>query len=70
MKACNQGIFTLNNYKSVVSVKKHTFCFQFQGYGNVNLPKNVANGQLYKQAGNSVTVPLIRLIAKNIKSSI
>ena len=45
-------------------------CFQFQGYGDVNLPKNVANGQLYKQAGNSVTVPLIRLIAKNIKSSI
>ena len=45
-------------------------CFQFQGYGSVNLPKNVANGQLYKQAGNSVTVPLIRLIAKNIKSSI
>ena len=25
-------------------------CFQFQGYENVNLPTNVADGQLYKQA--------------------
>jgi len=42
-------------------------CFKFQGYENIRLPKNVADGQLYKQAGNSVTVPLIRIIARMIK---
>lgn len=30
------------------------------------LPTNVSNGQLYKQAGNSVVVPVIRRIAENI----
>ena len=28
------------------------------------------DGQLYKQAGNSVTVPLIKIIAVNIKNSL
>ena len=42
-------------------------CFLFQGYKkNFKLPK-IANSQLYKQAGNSVTVPLIKKIATNIK---
>ena len=46
-------------------------CFRFQGYKNKSkLPKNVADGQLYKQAGNSVTVPLIKKIAVNIKKSL
>ena len=42
-------------------------CFRFQGYGNVNLPKGIVDSQLYKQAGNSVTVSLIRIQAKMIK---
>ena len=45
-------------------------CFRFQGYGDLNLPKNIADGQLYKQAGNSVTVPVIKKLASIIKLSI
>lgn len=41
-------------------------CFSFQGYpDNYILPK-ISNGKLYMQAGNSVTVPLIQRIAKEI----
>jgi len=42
-------------------------CFNLQGYGNISLPKDMANSHLYKQAGNSVTVPLIRKIAEIIR---
>ena len=31
-----------------------------------SLPKKMANGQLYKQAGNAVSVDLITLIAKEL----
>jgi DNA (cytosine-5)-methyltransferase 1 len=42
-------------------------CFSFQGYpDSYILPENIANSQLYKQAGNSVTVPVIERIANNI----
>lgn len=42
-------------------------CFAFQGYPieNYILP-NIANSHLYKQAGNSVTVPLIQRIGERI----
>jgi len=41
-------------------------CFLFQGYpNNFVLPKS-ANSKLYMQAGNSVTVPLIERIGKEI----
>lgn len=41
-------------------------CFLFQGYpANFKLP-NIANSKLYMQAGNSVTVPLIYRIGKQI----
>ena len=45
-------------------------CFNFQGYNNIKFPKDVPNTQLYKQAGNSVTVPLIESIAKKINLSL
>ena len=45
-------------------------CFRFQGYGNIKLPKNMADGHLYKQAGNSVTVTLIEKLANIIRESI
>ena len=45
-------------------------CFRFQGFKNIKFPKDVANTQLYKQAGNSVTVDLIEKIAKLIKQSL
>lgn len=41
-------------------------CFMFQGFTNIKLPK-IANSHLYKQAGNSVTVPLICRIFEQIK---
>ncbi len=45
-------------------------CFKFQGYKDFELPDNVSNGQLYKQAGNSVSVPVIKKLAKAIKISL
>ena len=42
-------------------------CFRLQGYPvNFQLPKNLADSKLYKQAGNSVTVAVIENLAKNI----
>jgi len=44
-------------------------CFLFQGFGNdIQLPIDMADGQLYKLVGNSVTVPLIYKLASIIKS--
>jgi DNA (cytosine-5)-methyltransferase 1 len=43
-------------------------CFRFQGFPeDFILPEDVADSQLYKQAGNSVVVPIITRIAKAIK---
>ncbi len=43
-------------------------CFRIQGYPeNFILPENVSNTRLYKQAGNSVVVPVIERIAAEIK---
>ncbi len=45
-------------------------CFNLQGFPkNFKLPK-IANSQLYKQAGNSVVVPIVKRIAENIYDSI
>ena len=41
--------------------------FKFQGFPvNFILPEDLANSHLYKQAGNSVSVPVITRIAENI----
>lgn len=43
-------------------------CFNLQGYpSGYYLPLDTANTHLYKQAGNSVVVPVISRIAENIK---
>jgi DNA (cytosine-5)-methyltransferase 1 len=40
-------------------------CFRFQGFDDsFVLPKNLSNSHLYKQAGNSVSVPVISRIAQ------
>ena len=44
-------------------------CFNLQGFKNTKL-QNISDGQLYKQAGNSVTVPLIKKLAVNIRKSL
>lgn len=42
-------------------------CFNFQGYPrDFKLPSNQSNTNLYKQAGNSVVIPVIERIAKQI----
>jgi DNA (cytosine-5)-methyltransferase 1 len=46
-------------------------CFRFQGFPeNYIIPENVVDSQLYKQAGNSVVVPIIKRIALEIKRSL
>lgn len=46
-------------------------CFSFQGFPNTYiLPEEIANTHLYKQAGNSVVVPVIKRIAEKIKEII
>lgn len=43
-------------------------CFNFQGFPkDFCLPKTTSNANLYKQAGNSVVVPVIARIAEQIK---
>lgn len=42
-------------------------CFAFQGYDmSIFVMPNIANSKLYMQAGNSVTMPLVKRIAENI----
>ena len=46
-------------------------CFNFQGFPkSFKLPKNIANNQLYKQAGNAVSVPLVKKIGKAVQYAI
>lgn len=45
--------------------------FNAQGYPkSFKLPEGVSNAQLYKQAGNSVVVPVIKRIAENIATAL
>lgn len=46
-------------------------CFSLMGFPkNYQLPADTAQSHLYKQAGNSVVVPVIQRIAENIKKAI
>lgn len=46
-------------------------CFNIQGYPkDYKLPNDTADSQLYKQAGNSVVVPVIERIAENIQKAL
>jgi len=46
-------------------------CARFQGFpDSFILPDNLSYAALYKQIGNSVSVPIINSIAKNIKKAI
>ncbi len=46
-------------------------CFLFQGYPkDFILPQNIAQSHLYKQAGNSVVVPVINRLAKEIMNAV
>lgn len=59
--------------KSDTGIRKLTprETFNVQGFPkNFQLPEKLANGSLYKQAGNSVVVPVIKRIAANISKSL
>lgn len=46
-------------------------CFNLQGFpSDFKLPKVLSNARLYKQAGNSVVVPVIKRLAQNIFDAI
>ena len=46
-------------------------CFSLQGFSDdFVLPKDLSDSRLYKQAGNSVSVPVIERLAKNIKEAL
>lgn len=45
-------------------------CFKFQGFPEKFELPEISQAQLYKQAGNSVTVPVIKRIAENIKNAL
>ena len=67
----NVPIVLVNKRKDSYRKLTPAECFRFQGYTNISkLPTTVADGQLYKQAGNSVTVPLIKKIALTIRKSL
>src|SRR5699024_3547164 len=41
-------------------------CFRLQGFGNIEMPGLRGLAQLYKQAGNMVTIDVVELIAEMI----
>jgi DNA (cytosine-5)-methyltransferase 1 len=44
-------------------------CFMLQGFPeDFKLPKNLADSELYHQAGNSVVVPVVERVARNIRA--
>jgi len=46
-------------------------CARLQGFpDNFILPHNLSRSALYKQIGNSVSVPVVASIAKNIKTAV
>lgn len=45
-------------------------CFAVQGFDDIKLPEKMAASHLYKQAGNSVVVPVIKRIAINIRKAL
>lgn len=63
MEGGNQEIKTFDNYR----IRKLTplECFRLQGFPD-SFIKPVSNSQLYKQAGNSISVPVIQAILKNL----
>lgn len=42
-------------------------CFAVQGFEDIRIPEGMARSHLYKQAGNSVVVPVIERIARQMK---
>jgi DNA (cytosine-5)-methyltransferase 1 len=46
-------------------------CLKFQGFPEwFSYPSNISHGSKYKQAGNSVSVPVVERIARNMISAL
>ena len=45
-------------------------CFSLQGMSDLKLPEDISHAQLYKQAGNSVSVPLVSKLARAVKKAL
>ena len=45
-------------------------CLAFQGFSKNFKREGISDAQVYKQAGNSVSIPVIEAIATNIKLSL
>lgn len=60
-------IFTKNGIRKLTPRE----CFNLQGYpSDYKLPDNMSKSHLYKQAGNSVVIPVIQRIAENISEAV
>ena len=68
----HEKILELNGVGFRANLKGETLNLQigFSHDVNFKFPKDVPNTQLYKQAGNAVSVPLIKILAKSIKEVI
>lgn len=60
-------ILTYNNEIRKLTPRE---CFNVQGFPSSYLLPEQSNGRLYKQAGNSVAVPVVERIAKKIAQAI
>lgn len=78
---CYQGVVTTNNINAIWSDKYQCYlairkltpreCFRLQGWEDKYFERAEqfnSNSQLYKQAGNGVTVTVIKHIAKRMKT--
>jgi len=59
--------------KNTIGIRKLTpqECFTLQGFPrSFKLPKDLSDSELYHQAGNSVTVNVVRRVAENMRSAL
>ena len=66
----NVPLLNIQGKKDTIRKLTPRECFNFQGYPRDFVLPNISNANLYKQAGNSVVVPVIRRIAEQIKKFI
>lgn len=63
----NVPLLNVQGKKNTIRKLTPRECFNFQGYPKDFILPNISNASLYKQAGNSVVVPVIKRIAEQIK---
>lgn len=61
----------IGGFRSGLEQAGHRECWRLQGFSDEKFDKaknaGVSNSQLYKQAGNAVTVPVVRAIGKSLR---